>query len=332
MRTLIRDLRGPVLLLAALVLSPLLCLGGEEAASRGELIAPAFRAERHFETGAAYLESLPDQTRIHVERNDGSQFTLILEGGVLRTKLPSAALAEGDKIFISPLGFRIYSNPDPRKTGVIVEAPSGNATRFVATPQRLEARESDGGFWSTKIEEPVLRLSDGTRIDIREHRSVWEVYTLAGERYRLSREQGSWTELPALPSPPLIPDIFSTFTSGDGDDWRRPVQEDHLVFAWNWYPHGLGIDQLIEDVSKGPRRLDLNLLFNSLDRVQPAPEMAGYVLGRRLCLTGGDRITFERPGEDPVAVFLLPSDAEPDSAPPPESRKLRLPRFNVKER
>lgn len=332
MNALIRDLTVPKLVLTALLFFPLLCLGEERTAPEGELIAPAFRAERHFETGAAYLRGLPDQTRIVVERNDGTRFTLVLEGGVLHAKLPAAALAEEKRVFVSPLGFRVYSNTGLSKPGVIVESPSGNTTRFVASFLRLEARESDGGVWSTNIKEPVLRLSDGTRIDVLENRSVWEVYTLAGERYRLSPEEHSWTALPTVPSPPLIPDIFSTFIAGDGDDWRRPLQEDHMVFAWNWYPRGLSIEQAIKDVSEGPRRLDLNLLFNDLDRVQPGPEMAAYVLGRRLCLAGGDRVTVERPGEDPIAVYLLPSQAEPDFAPPPRSQRIRLPEFNIRER
>jgi len=332
MKALIRDLPIPMLVLTTTLLLPAICFGEDETPPQGELIAPAFRAERHFEAGATYLRDLPDQTRIIIERNDGTRFSLALEGGVLQTQLPPASLAEEKKVFVSPLGFRVFVNPDPKKPGVIVESPSGGTTRFVATFRHLEGRESDGGYWSTTIKEPVLRLSDGTRIDVLENRSVWEVYTLAGERYRLPLDEGSWTALPTVPSPPLIPDIFSTFVAGDGDDWRRPLQEDHMVFAWNWYPHGLSIEQAIEAVRKGPRRLDLNLHFNGLDRAQQAPEMAAYVLGRRLCLAGGDRVTFVRPGEDPITVFLLPSEAEPDFISPPKSKRIRLPNINIRER
>ncbi|HHN73995.1 MAG TPA: hypothetical protein ENK10_02075 [Acidobacteria bacterium] len=299
----------------------------------GALIAPAFRAQRHFERGAAFLRSLPDGTTIHVERNDGSQFELALREGVLHTELPACRLEKDGTQLVSPLGYRLGLTLLGRRIAVKIVAPSGAETVFFSANKRLQAREGDGQTWATRRPEPVLRLPDGTRIDVLDSRSAWEVYTLAGERYRLEVQGDSrWKPLPKVPSPPLIPEIFTVYSAGDGDDWRRPLGEDHSVFAWNWYPYGLAIDRLIEDVGKKSRRMDLDLYFNDIDRVQPPIDTAAYLLARRLVLAGGDRLTFTLPGQEPRTVFLFPGHFEADFAPPPESKLLTLPEIPLRQK
>ncbi|MDQ7007662.1 MAG: hypothetical protein Q9Q40_10545 [Acidobacteriota bacterium] len=315
--------------LLALILAPSAASPPEEDAA-GALIAPAFRSQRHFERGAEFLRGLPDGTTIRVERNDGSRFELRLDEGRLRTELPACRLEEDGAVLVSPFGYRIGLDATDRKGTVVVQAPSGAETYFFPTSKRLRAQESDAGSWATRRPEPVLRLPDGTRIDVLDSRTAWEVYTLAGERFRLELRGGRWRPLPSVPAPPLVPEIFTTYAAGDGNDWRRPLGEDHSVFAWNWYPYGLPIERLIEDVETGARRRDLDLYFNEIDRLQRPVDTGAYLLARRLCLAGGDRLTFQIPGQEAQTIFLLPGHFEADFAPPPESRLISAPQIPLR--
>ena len=129
-----------------------------------------------------------------------------------------------------------------------------------------------------------------------------------------------------------MPNLFTTYVAGGGDDWRRAVGEEHMVFAWNWFPYGLELERLIADVSEGPRRNALNLFFNELAEVQPPEEMGAALLARRLALNGGDRVTFRVPGEDPRLVFILPGNIEADFTTPPEFVPMRVREFEARER
>ena len=72
-----------------------------------ERIAPAFRAERDFETGAAFLRELTEGTTVSVQRLDGAQFTLTLTGGLLKTSLPASTLSADGSTVTSPLGYKL---------------------------------------------------------------------------------------------------------------------------------------------------------------------------------------------------------------------------------
>ena len=303
-------------MLAGLALSWLPGLSGEPAGSGtpDEIIAPAFRDARHFETGREYLESLPEGTTIEIRRADGTHFELSLADGRLTTHLPPASVSDDGGTLTLPGGYSIRFEARPPQA-VIVTAPSGAATRFSWRFDTGMADESDGGMWTSNRDPFVLRITDGTRIDALEKMRVWEVMTLAGERFRMELPEAQWLRLPDLPSPPLVPAMKSYYVAGDGDDWRRPAIEDHMVFAWNWITIGLPIDQVIEEVSVEPRRTDLRVYFNKLDRPQAPWDMAACILGRRLALGGGDVVVFHPPGRDPRTAFLLPGPLEPDYIP-----------------
>lgn len=165
--------------------------------------------------------------------------------------------------------------------------------------------------WSTRIQDTfVLRLPDGTRVDTIDAGAHWEALTLRGERFRLDARARAWTALDPLPSPPLIPDTDTVYVTRDGETWRRPIREEHVVFAWNWYPAGLPLERAIADVETGPRRKDLDRYFVEIANEQPPADEAAYVLGRRLALSGGDQVIFERPGGPPDRVFLLPASID----------------------
>ena len=289
---------------------PSLAEGDARQAVAGQRIAPAFRDARHFEAGAAWLSGLADGTRIEIRRADGFTFELRLEEGRLRTTLPPARISDDGRILTLPGGYTIHVQTT-RPRAVVVTAPSGASTQFAWRRRTGVAYESDGGFWTSNYDPFVLRITDGTRVDAMERMGTWEVITLAGERFRMSFAEGTWTHLPSVPSPPLIPEIRSFQAAGNGDDWRRPKLEDHLVFAWNWFQVGLPISQAIEDVSKEPRRTGLRVYFNRLEFEQPPWELAGVILGRRLALGGGDRITFHPPGEEARVAWILPGALEP---------------------
>ncbi|RMF74565.1 MAG: hypothetical protein D6738_05995, partial [Acidobacteria bacterium] len=51
--------------------------------------------------------------------------------------------------------------------------------------------------------------------------------------------------------------------------------------------------------------------FNSLEREQQPWELAAVILGRRLALGGGDRVTFRPPGQEPRTGYILPGPLEP---------------------
>ena len=70
---------------------------------------------------------------------------------------------------------------------------------------------------------------------------------------------------------------------------------------------------MIEPVESGSRRQELDLLFNEFERVQRPADMAAYLLGRRLALSGGDTVTFVPPDGEPVTAYLLPGPSDPDT-------------------
>ncbi len=301
-------------LLATALLAASSGFAADSPAAAPEVIPPVERAARHFEEGEKYLRSLPDGTKVTVTRLDGSTFTLALSGGKFTITLPASQVSENGKLFTSPLGFQVFVNQQAQPPGLAIVAPGGSWTTFSFVKSSvLLAMEQHGGLWSTHLELPLtLRLPDGTRIDMMDSGRRWEVMTLNGERYRLVVAEGTWTALPQLPSPPLVPDMDSFYVAGNGDNWRKPAQEDHIVFAWNWYPVGFSLAQAIEDVRGGVRRADLDGYFNVLANPQSGADMGACLLGRRLALGGGDQVTFKLPNEPPVTVLLLPGPIEPN--------------------
>ncbi len=284
--------------------------------SAADVIPPLHRAERHFANGETYLLGLKNGTRIEIERSDGCRFELRLEDGKLKTDLPASQLSENEQIVTTPLGYKIFRDkvhPRGSKTQMLVQAPSGARTQFIFSRKMLVATEGDGHVWTRRAETVSLRLADGTLIDVNLKNRAWTISTLHGERFREKDESGRWQTLPTLPSPPLVPSVWNLFLGGDGNDWRRPAQEEHLAFAWSWYPWGLDLVQAVDDVREGLRREDLDFFFNGIARLQPPAEAGGYLLGRRLALGGGDRITFRTPdGTEAERVYLLPGPAEPN--------------------
>jgi len=284
-------------------------------AAPNDLIAPAFRAERHTETAEAYLRALPDGSRIVVDRADGSHFELLLKAGTLTIDLPASRLASDGASVTTPLGYTLAFGNDARRS-ILVTAPSGAFTEFLPTAGSLRVTESDGGIWEFDLEGRPLRLPDGTRLDSLDKGGRWEALTLRGERFSADLDGRRWTQLDPLPSPPLVPDLLTAYLAGDGDDWRLSVWEDDTVFAWNWIAAGLPLERALSDVRQGQRRKDIEYYFQNLDRPQPAAEVGAALIGRRLALGGGDRVTFEIPGKEPVTAFILPGPIEPDYALP----------------
>jgi hypothetical protein len=294
------------------------------AQGRGpDYIPPAFRAERHSAGGEAYLKSLPAGTKVAVDRADGAHFELLLKDGKLVTELPPSRLAADGGTLTTPLGYRLSFLRDGR-TGLVITAPNGHLTEFQTKRTAVFVGESDGGVWQWDLEGRGLRLPDGTRIDPLDKAKRWEVLTLRGERYSGEPAGGRWSELPPIPSPPLIPDILAGYLSGDGDDWRLPVWEDDAVFAWNWIQVGLPLDRAINDLKQGRRLFDVEYYFNGIETVQPPEELGGALLARRLVLAGGDRVTFAVPGQEPVTVFVLPSALEADYSVPKSKFETKL--------
>ena len=289
-----------------------------------EKIAPAFRAERHFERGADYLRSLPEGTVIDVKRGDGFAFSLRLEEGLLKAELPAPVLEDGDRTLVLPSGYALSFESDA-PPGVQAESPLGRLTRFTPMKGRVGIRETDGGYWDSNFDPLVLRFPDGSRLDVIEYGRIWEIITLSGDRFTMELPRVEWKAQPRLPSPPLIPEEKTIYVSGDGDDWRQSVREDHSVFAWNWYQFGRPIERAIEDLGRRERRLDLDLYFNKLEFEQRPVDVATCVLGRRLALISGDSITFKVPGRDPETGFLLPGPIDPDYIEPTNSLPTSLP-------
>ena len=289
-----------------------------------EKIAPAFRSERHFAQGADYLRGLPEGTVIDVKRGDGFVFSLRLNEGLLKVELPETELEDEDRTLVLPSGYALKFMTDA-PPGLQSESPLGRVTRLSPTRERVRAQEGDGGLWDTNFDPLVLRFPDGSRLDVIELGKRWELLTLSGRRFLMVLPDVTWREQPRLPSPPLIPEMRTFYLSGDGDDWRLTVKEDHSVFAWNWYQFGLSIDRVLKDVEREDRRLDLTLYFNKLETVQRAADMAACVLGRRLALIGGDSVTFRAPGKDPETGFIFPGSLDPDFAQPSNSMPTNLP-------
>lgn len=290
----------------------------QDGGATPEKIAPLYRSERHFGAGESYLRALPDGTRVSIERADGSGFDLTLDEGVLRASLPAAKLDDDGATLILPSGYRIYFSSERKHRGIVIEAPSSELTalRWDSLRNTGVGRRSDGLVLTSNYDPWVIRIPDGTRIDAFDKFARWEAVTLAGERFRLDLTKSkAWETLPTLPSPPLIPFDKTFYLAGDGNDWRRGVPEDHVVFAWNWIMVGLSIDRAIADVSEGHRRDDLDRYFNELEYVQPPHELAACILGRRLALGGGDRVTFHRPGAEPESGFIFPGSLPPNYIP-----------------
>lgn len=301
------------LLVACLVLP--LVLAAEET------IPPLYRAERHFTAGEKYLKDLPENSRITLNRTDGTLLDLDLKGGKLGAALPPSRLSEDGRTLATPLGFRIVI-AEKAADGVRIDPPSGFSTTFVLFKKWLVAREGTPRLWSYPANEAVLRLTDGTRIDFPDGGNGWEVLTLLGERFSLDQAARTWSALPALPSPPLIPTLPHLFPATGGGVWRIATEEDRLVLAWNWFPIGLELTRAIDEVRGGPRRNSLDRYFNTLAQPQPAPEMAACLLTPRFGLQVGDQVTFSIPGREPETVVLLPGVPEGSFAEPKISPQL----------
>lgn len=293
---------------------------------RTEVIPPAFRADRHFTTGASFLKSIPDGTRIDVRRLDGTQLGFVVQAGALTLALPHASVSADRRELTTPLGYvlRLVSTPNP---GMQLAAPGGGSTVFDPRPalSGVITTESDGLRWEYWRDSIGLRLPDGSRVDALDHGARWELLTLNGERFTFDDPGPSsrWVSQPTLPSPPLIPDLDTWYVFGDGNDWARPANEDHVVFSWDWWPNGLPLERLVEQVGEPLRRRDLDLYFNGLGVPQTGAEAGAVLLGRRLLLGGGDQVSFTLPNQNPVSVFLLPGDWEADNYPPkPIKRQL----------
>lgn len=280
-----------------------------------ESIPPTERPARHFATGEAFWRALPEGTQIKVERIDNTAFTLKLSQNLLKTDLPKSQLSADKKTVTTPFGYRLQAATDPAVPGFRIIGPRGKGTTFQANLERktLVALEDTPKRWERNLAFSfALRLPDGSRIDMLQRGAVWEILTLWGERFRLVLAEGAWVKLEPIPSPPLIPDLSTFYVAGNGSEWRLPGKEEHFVFAWNWFPGGLSIDQMIADLKNGPRRKDLDDYFVDLPQPQTPEDMGAIFLARRLALDVGDRITFLLPGKAPLTVFMLPSPAYPD--------------------
>ena len=310
----------------ALAAAPAAPAEGTPPAAKGAdpaFIPPAFRAERHTASGEAYLRSLPPGTQVIVDRADGTHFELLLKDGKLVTDLPASTLSADGRVLTTPLGYTLSFLGDKRP-GVVIAAPNGHRTEFRPQKTALFVGESDAGVWQWDLEGRGLRLPDGSRVDSLDKGQRWEVLTLRGERYSGELRGRRWDALPSIPSPPLVPDTLAAYLSGDGDDWRLPIWEDDAVFAWNWVQVGLPVERAIGDVRQGQRRKDVEYYFNGIDVAQPAEEVGGALLARRLVLAGGDRVTFALPGKEPVTVFVLPGALEADYAVPKTKIEMKL--------
>lgn len=280
-----------------------------------ESIPPTERPARHFATGEAFLRALPEGTQIKVERIDNSVFALTLDKNLLKIDLPKSLLSADKKTLTTPFGYKLLTATDPTVPGFRIVGPHGKGTTFQADLEKkiLVAFEDTPKRWERNLAFSfALRLPDGSRIDMLQRGAVWEILTLWGERFRLALAEGTWAQLESIPSPPLIPDLSTFYVAGNGSEWRLPGKEEHFVFAWNWFPGGLSIDQMIADLKNGPRRKDLDDYFVDLPQPQSPEDMGAIFFARRLALDVGDRITFLLPGKKPVTVFLLPSPAYPD--------------------
>lgn len=310
------------LLLAASGLTP--CAADDPAI--GAPVAPVDRFDTHLRQGEQWVRDLPEGTMIAVTRADGSNFGLELRDDAFHGQLPKSTLEE-DGVVVTPFGYRLFIDSMFKGT-FCIESPNGKRTRFLRAGRDMYVFEDDGGAWLNDSIHLVLRLPDGSRIDFLDVYKFAEVLTLHGERFKLDIAAAQWEQLPAIPSPPLVPEMRSFYVAGDGNDWRRPAHEDHVVFAWNWFPYPLKRERLLKDLETGNRRDDLRFYFIEIANVMPAQETGGTLIARRLALTGGDLLTIRAPGEDPQTVYVFPGAAEPDFILPPAFNKS--PELNLK--
>ncbi len=298
--------------------APAAAQSGDEPAV-GELIAPAFRAERHFEAGRRFLESLPAGTVVTLDRADGAQLALDFDGEAFHTQLEPSRFEPAEKRIVTPLGYRLEMVQETGRSFYFlrITAPNGTWTELRnRRGQEAIASESDGIRWIHRGRTLALRVGDGTRIDFTEEHRRIDVLTMLGERFRVMIANGVIEQLKDSPAPPTIPDIRALYLSGNGDDWRMPAHEDHVVFAWGWYPYPLKMKRLIKEVGAKPRRHDLDYYFNGVERVQEPIESGACLIARRFGLVGGDRVTITLPDADPHMVFVLPGPLEPDYSVP----------------
>jgi hypothetical protein len=297
-----------------------------------EKIPPAFRSERHFSAGASYLRQMGPGWTVRVERADGSTLELAVGEDGLELELPAARM-ESDREVVTPLGYRLRVGEDLPSyvpeyfLAIEVEAPNGKLSYLYDLGRSVLVLELDGRWWESKRRETSWRFPDGSRLDEVSAYGQWELTTIHGERFRLDTSSLTWEQLPSLTTSLLINEMSVPVLQGNGDDWLYPSGEDHVVYRWSWYPGSLGVEEVIESVESGARRGDLDLLFNELERVQRPADMAAYLLGRRLALSGGDTVTFVPPDGDPVTAYLLPGPSDPETrlpAPYDPSDRMRL--------
>jgi hypothetical protein len=300
----------------------------------GEKIAPAFRAERHFSAGVAYLDQLRPGWQVRIDKADGASWELAMgEEGLELTSLPASRLEEGTSV-VTPLGYRVTVGPSVPKHvaqaqyGIEVRAPNDKSSLLYDLGRSVLVLEMDGRLWDYRSHETSWRLPDGSRLDEMYGLGQWELTTIHGERFRLDLRSMTFEERPPLSSPLLLADTSVPTLWGDGDDWVYPVDRDHVVSAWDWYPGTLTVAEILEFVSSGPVRQELNVFFNGLERPQRPVEMAAYLLGRRLSLAGGDRVTFRPVDGEPVTVYLLPGPADPNTTLPDRFDPMR--RFRMR--
>lgn len=280
-------------------------------------IPPAFRSQEHFAAGQSYLEGLGPGWTVEIDRADGLHFELqVGEGGFAEPDLPPARL-ESKHVAVTPLGYRITGGVElPRyikgaRSVLEIEAPNGRYSLLYDFGPGLIVYEGDGRAWEYRNHKASFRLPDGTRFDELAPYDEWELLTLRGERFVFDVTSGTWREETSLDSPISLPDFFVPALGGDGDDWYYPEEEDHIVFAWSWYPGSLTVAEVIDATATGKRRYGIDLYFNELAYEQRPAEMAAYLLGRRLALSGGDRVTFVSPVGKRETIYLFPTPIEP---------------------
>lgn len=299
-----------------------LSLGVPAAAQEvGEKLAPVYRSDRHFGDGVAFLQRLGPGWSVHIEASDGAEMTFQGSESGLRLELPEAKLVSPQEV-VTPLGYRIRVGDDlpeyqvGAEPAIEITAPNGNRTYLYDVGRAVVVVELDGLRWLRRSPETSWRLPDGTRLDELRGYDQWEMTTVDGGRFHLDVASKTWSEAEPLSSALMVADLSIPVLGGDGDDWLLSIEQDHLFFAWDWYPGPLSVEEIVGPIESGPMRRELTLLFNDIERVQPPGHTAAYLLGRRLALTGGDVVTFVDPDGEQTQVYLMPGAHEPDTFAP----------------